>query len=99
MLVVLVVYLEVCVGLLAPPVGHDVEWTGVGPGQRSYLVLQDINIEVGSLGGIKTVRVTQLDLSECNLWIQLGLLVQQVLQIAHVELEHQCGVRAGVLHF
>ena len=50
MLVVLVVYLEVCVGLLAPPVGHDVEWTGVGPGQRSYLVLQDINIEVGSLG-------------------------------------------------
>ena len=84
-------------GLLAPPVGHDVEWTGVGPGQRSYLVLQDINIEVGSLGEIKTVRV--LDLSECNLWIQLGLLVQQVLQIAHVELEHQSGLRAGVLDF
>ena len=49
MLVVFVVNLEVGVSLLAPPVGHDVEWTGVGPGLRNYLVFQNINIEIGSL--------------------------------------------------
>ena len=61
MLVVLVVYLEVRVGLLAPPVGHDVEGAGVGPRERSYLVFQDVNIEVGRLRDIEMVRETLVD--------------------------------------
>ena len=49
MLVVLVVNLKVCVPLLAPPVGHDMEGAGVGAGQWSDLIFQNVNIEVGSL--------------------------------------------------
>ena len=49
MLVVLVVNLKVCVPLLAPPVRHDVERTGVGASQWSDLIFQNVNIEVGSL--------------------------------------------------
>ena len=71
MLVVLVVNLEVGVSLLAPPVGHDVEWTGVGPGLRNYLVFQNINIEIGSLQVMQSSGcATLMQLSSMpHLWI------------------------------
>ena len=45
-LVVLVVYLEVGVVVLASPVRHYVEGTGVSTRQRSYLIFQNINVEI-----------------------------------------------------
>ena len=48
-LVVLVVDLEVSVLVLAAPVRHDVEWTRVGSGLGTDLILQDVNVEVGGL--------------------------------------------------
>ena len=49
MLIVLVVNLEICVLVLTSPVGHDMEGTGVGSTLRTDLVLEDVNVEVGSL--------------------------------------------------
>ena len=80
-LIVLVVYPQVRVALLTPPVRHDVEWTGISTGQGRYLILEYIDVE------IRSAR------------IQLRLFVQQLLQVVHVELEHQHLLCAGVLYF
>ena len=100
-LVVLVVDLEVSVIVLAAPVRHDVEWTRVGSGLGADLILQDVNVEVGGL-----VNQSEVSIDLCQpirsvyyLGIQLTLFDQQLLQIDHVELEHQHrGVAARVPH-